>query len=287
MIGSYLDALSAELRVPRRARDRIVAETRDHLVDAVAAGQTEEEAVAAFGEARQLAARFHEQLASSSAQRAAGQTVLLAIAFGIGVAAAFGSSNIFPLGIVVFVGAQLAAVAGALALVRWLRYRSAPLVPSARLGDLYRTGFVVVGAVAVVGIAEMVNGLPIAGGVMLAAALVVGVRIRAAVARARVLLPPAPSTEDVLDDVVAVLPQLEPVAKWVPLRRNPWRVCLLFAVACGVALAGWHGVVEAGGPVTFANFGRAMLAGLVIASIEATAVIACFAAFARPLGIRR
>jgi HAAS len=286
MIGSYVDALSAELRVARRARDRIVAETRDHLVEAVAAGQTEEEAVAAFGEARQLAARFHEQLASSSARRAAGQTALLAIAFGIGVAAAFGSSNTFALGIVVFVGAQLAAVAGALALVRWLRYRSAPLVPSARLGDLYRTGFVVVGAVAVVGIAEMVNGLPIAGGVMLAAALVVGVRVRAAVARARVL-PPAPSTEDVLDDVVAVLPQLEPVAKWVPLRRNPWRVCLLFAVACGVALAGWHGVVEAGGPVTFANFGRAMLAGIVIASIEAAAVIACFAAFARPLGIRR
>ena len=286
MIATYLDALSAELRVPRRARARILAETRDHLLEAVDAGQTEQDAVAAFGEPREVAARFHEQLASSSARRATGLTLALAITFGVALLAAFGSSNSFPFGVIVFIGGQLAAVTGALALVRWLRYRSAPAVPTERLADLYRTGFVTVGAVAVVGLAETVNGLPIVGGLMLAAALAVGLRVRGAAARARVL-PQAPSNEDVVDDVVAVLPQLASVVKWMPLRRDPWRFCLAFAVACGVALAIWHGVVEASGPLDLANFARALLAALVIASIEATAVIACFAAFARPLGIRR
>jgi len=286
VISSYLDSLSAELCVPRRTRARILAETRDHLLEAVAAGQTEEDATRAFGDPREVAARFHEQVASSSARRAAGQTVLVAIAFGLGLVAAFGASNTFPLGIIVFVGGQLAAVAGGLALVRWLRYRSAPLVPATRLGDLYRTGAVTVGAIAVVGLAEIVNGLPVAGGLMLAAALALGVGVRAASRRASVL-PPSSPAEDALDDVVAVLPQLETVAKWIPLRRSPWRFCLMFAAACGVALAAWHGVVEASGPVTLHNCARAMLAALVIASIEATAVIACFAAFGRTLGIRR
>ena len=286
MIASYLDTLSAELRVPRRARERILAEARDHLLESVAAGQSEQEAVAAFGEPREVAARFHEQLASSSARRATALTVVLALAFGVALLAAFGSSNSFPFGVIVFVGAQLAAVTGALALVRWLRYRSAPSVPTERLADLYRTGAVTVGALAVVGLAETVDGMPITGGLMLAAALAVGLRVRVAAARARVL-PHAASTEDAVDDVVAVLPQLATAAKWLPLRRNPWRVCLAFALACGIALAAWHGVVEASGPVTVANAGRALLAALVIASIEASAVIVCFAAFARPLGLRR
>jgi HAAS domain-containing protein len=294
VIDSYLDSLSAELRVPRRTRARIVAETRDHLLEAVAAGQTEEEATLAFGDPREVSARFHEQLASSSVRRASVQTVVLLAAFVVAMTlAAFGSSNAFPFGVVVFIGAQLAAVAGAIGFVRWLRYRSGGLLPSARLADLYRANAVTVGAIAVVGLAELVNGLgsdrpglAIGGGVILAAALAVGVRVRAAAARARVL-PPSSSSEDALDDFVAIVPQLEPVTRRIPLRRHPWRFCLAFAALCGLALAGWHGVVEASGPATVENLSRALLAGFAIASIEAAAVVACFAAFGRVLGIRR
>jgi uncharacterized membrane protein len=294
VISSYLDSLSAELHVPRRNRARILAETRDHLLEAVAAGKSEEDATRAFGDPREVAARFHEQLASSSARRASAQTVLLMLAFGIGMTiAAFGRANAFPFGIFVFVGAQQAAVAGAIVFVRWLRFRSGGLVPTARLTDLYRANAVTVGAIAVVGLAEAANGLSsnrvglaVGGGVMLAAALVVGLRVRGAASRARVL-PSSTSTEDALDDLLAVVPQLGSLAKWIPLRRNPWGFCLAVAVVCGLALAGWHGVVEASGPVTLDNFARALFAGLVIASIEATAVIACFAAFGRVLGIRR
>jgi HAAS domain-containing protein len=294
VISSYLDSLSAELRVPRRTRARILAETRDHLLEAVAAGQTEEEATNAFGDPRAVAARFHAQLASASARRASAQTVALMGAFVVAMTfAAFGSSNAFPFGVVAFIGAQLAAVAGAIGCVRWLRYRSGGLVPSARLADLYRANAVTVGAIAVVGVAELVNGLgsgraglAIGGGVILAAAVAVGLRVRAAAARARIL-PAVSRSEDALDDLVAVVPQLEAVTKWIPIRRNPWQVCLLFAAVCGVALAGWHGVVEASGPATVSNLGRALLAGFAIASIEAAAVVACFAAFGRVLGIRR
>jgi hypothetical protein len=203
---------------------------------------------------------------------------------------------------VVFIGAQLAAVAAAIAFVRWLRYRSAPPVPAARLADLYRANAVTVGAVAVVGLAEIVNGLhsgaaglAIGGGVMLAAALGVGARVRDAAARARVLpAVAAPPEEDALDDLLAVAeryaPPLVSVARRTPLldlRRSPWRFCLAFAAVCGLGLAAWHGIVEASGPITVANFARALAAGFVIASIEATAVIVCFAAFGRVLGIRR
>ena len=61
----------------------------------------------------------------------------------------------------------------------------------------------------------------------------------------------------------------------------------VFAAACGIGLAAWHGVVEAGGPATREHLARAVLAGLVIASVEAVAVLACFAAFGRLLAIRR
>src|SRR5919204_161623 len=109
MISSYLDALTAELRVPARVRARIVAEAADHLHEAVAAGQTEREAVEAFGDPREVAHRFHEQLASSSARRASAGTA--ALIGGFAVALAFAPAGGVPSGLVVLVGGQLAAVA--------------------------------------------------------------------------------------------------------------------------------------------------------------------------------
>ena len=57
-IERYLDALVLELR--GRATDirRILAEVDDHLHDTVASGATEDEAVARFGTAREVARRF-------------------------------------------------------------------------------------------------------------------------------------------------------------------------------------------------------------------------------------
>jgi uncharacterized membrane protein len=305
MISAYLHSLSAELRVPARVRARILAEARDHLEEAMAAGRSEAEAVAAFGDAHDVAARFHEELATSTAQRASAHTALLTVAFGVAMTlAAFGPSNAFPAGIVVFIGAQLAAVAGAIAFVRWLRYRSAALVPADRLADIYRANALTVAVIAVVALAETVNGignsrplLAVVGGVLLAGALPVGLLVRSAIARAEVV-PAAAPDEDVLDDLGAVgsryvpglvtaVRELPATSRWMDVRRNPWRCALVFAAVCGLGLAGWHGVVEAGGPVAPANIARALLAGFAIASIEALAVVACFAAFGRFLGIRR
>lgn len=304
MISSYLVALSEELRVPRRALARILAETRDHLMEAVAAGQTEAEATRAFGDPTDVAARFHEQLASSRARRASGDTVALMVAFVIAMtaAAAFGPSQAFPAGIVVFIGAQLAAVAGAIAGVRWLRYRSAAVVPASRLADLYRANLLTVAAVAVVALAAGVDalgsgrvGIAIVAALMLVATMAVALRVRSAVARAQAVQDAATSSgEDILDDLLALAERYAPpvasLARRSPvlyLRRSPWRFCLVFAAACGIGLAAWHGVVEAGGPATPEHLARAVLAGLVIASVEAVAVLACFAAFGRLLAIRR
>jgi hypothetical protein len=284
MISRYLHSLSTELRVPARRRARIVAEVRDHLHEAVAAGQSEHEAVEAFGDSREVAARFHEQLASSSARRASAWTAVLLGAFV--VAMAFAPAGGFPSGIVIWVGAQLAAVAGALGVVRWLRYRSESVLPAGRLADVYRANGLAVACVGIVGLAVLVDGHVIVGAAMLAAALVAGVAVSRSIARARVLSATAPA-EDAFDDLAVLAGHYVPravVSRFLDLRRNPWRFCLLFAAACGFALAAQHALVDGG--VT-PHVGRALLAGLIIASIEAAAVVACYAAFGRFLGIRR
>jgi hypothetical protein len=333
MISRYLESLSAELRVPRRLRARILAEARDHLHTAVAArlergvaaAEAESEAVEAFGDPRELAARFHQELASSSARGASARTALVMGAFVVALAAAaFGPADRFPFGLVIWIGAQLAVVAGVLGVARWLRYRSAGAVPAARLADLHRANGLAVVCVALVSVAEggegLVAGEPavaIASAGMLAGALAAGHAVARAIARARALpaLPAVPD-EDALDDLWAVARQACDVAekrapllastaarlgrealrlrerspalaRWLDPRRSPWRFCLLFAGACGVALALQHGFADGGLSFRVENAGKALLAALVIASIEATAVIACFAAFGRFLGIRR
>lgn len=305
MIGRYLDSLSTELRVPARARARILAEVRDHLEESVAEGRSEREAVEAFGEPRALAASFHEQLASSSARRAGTRTAILMAAFLVACAAAvFGPANDFPYGVVVFIGAQLAVVAGGLGLARRLRYRGA--VPVDRLADIYRANGLAVACVGAVALAELVDGavnglshvLVVGSAAIVVAAVAAGASVAHSIARARAvgLAGDGPS-EDALDDLLAVVRLAPPVAErlarsdlshipawpWLDLRGHPWRFCLVVAAACGVALAAQHGVAEGGATVAW----RPLAAALAIASIEACAVIACFAVFGRFLGIRR
>ena len=302
MISGYLQSLSAELRAPRRVRTRILAEVGDHLQEAVAAGQSENEAVEAFGDPHELAARFHEQLASTSARRASVWTGLLVAAFVVGVV--FTPVGGFASGIVTWVGAQLAVVAAALGLARWLRYRPEGIVPANRLADLYRANGLVVACVGLVGLAQLVDGHLVAGAAMLVGSAAATLAVGRSISRARLLAAAAQAEEDALDDLHALLvlaeqraPRLSSavtragrdavsapvVARWLDLRRNPWRFCLLFAAVCGLGLAAQHAVVDGG----VSNIGRGLLAGLIIASIEAAAVVACFAAFGRFLGIRR
>ena len=298
MITGYLQSLSAELRAPRRARTRILAEVGDHLHEAVAAGQTEREAVEAFGDPHELAARFHEQLASTSARRASVWTGLLVAAFVVGVV--FAPVGGFVSGIVTWVGAQLAVVAAALGLTRWLRYRPEGIVPANRLADLYRANGLVVACVGLVGVAQLADGHLVAGAAMLVGSAAATIAVGRSIARARLLPAAAQAEEDALDDLHALLvlaeqraPRLSSAvrragrgavgARWFDLRNSPWRFCLFFAAVCGVGLAAQHAVVDGG----VSNIGRGLLAGLIIASIEAAAVVACFAAFGRFLGIRR
>jgi hypothetical protein len=147
-----------------------------------------------------------------------------------------------------------------------------------------------------------VNGLPgalvVGSAVIVVAAVAVGASVARSIARARaVRVSDSGPSDDALDDLLAVVRLAPPVLErltrkalslvsawsWLDLRGHPWRFCLLVAAACGVALAVQHGVAEGGATVAW----RPLVAALAIASIEASAVIACFAAFGRFLGIRR
>jgi hypothetical protein len=210
----------------------------------------------------------------------------------------------FATGLVTWVGAQLAVVAAALGLARWLRSRPEGIVPANRLADLYRANGLVVACVGLVGVAQLADGHLVAGAAMLAGSAAATVAVGRSISRARLLAAAAQAEEDALDDLHALLvlaeqraPRLSSavkragrdvvcaplVARWFDLRHNPWRFCVLFAAICGLGLALQHAIVDGG----VSNIGRGLLAGLIIASIEAAAVVACFAAFGRFLGIRR
>jgi hypothetical protein len=335
VVSRYLESLDRELRLPRRARDRIVAEARDHLHEAVAAGlerglpshEAERAAVEGFGDPRELAACFHEQSAVASAGRASSRTAVLLGAFLVaGVAAAGGRLNQFPYGIVIWVAAQAAVVSGAIAAARWLRYRDAG-IPAARLRDAYRANAIAIACVASAALAEGIDalthtstwpaGYAIGSGLLVAGAAATGLLVARAGARARLVAVADPSSDELaLDDLLAVarmgaarverrVPALvgsvrgaeraaaavreraPRLATWLDLRRSPWRFCAIFALACGVAVAAGHAVTDGGGPLTFANAARALSAGLALIGIEGLAVVLCFAAFGRLLGIRR
>jgi HAAS domain-containing protein len=226
MVSRHLESLDRELRLPPRARRRIVAEARDHLHQAVAAGlerglspeDAERAAVAGFGDPRELAAAFHEQSAVASASRASSRTsALLGVFLVAGLFAGGGRLNHFPYGVVVWIAAQVAVVSGAIAAARWLRYRGATgsAIPAARLGDSYRANVLTIACVAVAALAEGVDalthgsswpaGYAIGSAVLLAGAAAVGLLVARAGARARlVTLAEPPQPEGALDDLLAV-----------------------------------------------------------------------------------
>ncbi len=135
MITDYLLELLGELRLPTRRRRRILAEVEDHLACAAAelhAGgldveEAEREAARRFGPAPELACAFVEQEAAVGGKRLARASGLLAVllaALVLGPPGRVLPYGAFPSGLVAFVLAQVALVAGGLTLVR--AWRAAP-----------------------------------------------------------------------------------------------------------------------------------------------------------------
>lgn len=85
-IDEYLTALSKELRGPRRRKADLLAEARDHLIDATEAFEAdglerydaEKHAVADFGSIEEVAPGYREELAISQSRRTA-MMLLLAL----------------------------------------------------------------------------------------------------------------------------------------------------------------------------------------------------------------
>jgi uncharacterized membrane protein len=292
MIQAYLRQLESSLDVPRRLRARILDEARDHLLEMVETGLSEQQAVEAFGAPDALARDFHEQLASSSAHRASAMTGVMLIALA---ALALVTPPWWGLTAIAFFAGQVAVVAGVLALVRSLRYRAEGAVPASALPDVYRANAVAFACVELVvlsfAIRVVIRGDASTALVVATAALGVittatAVALLRSMARARPLAGAEPEG-DAFDDLLALTPPpLEQPAlriiDWI--RDHRWRFCALFAAACGLAVGVGHVVTDHGGAIDPA---RTALAVLVLASVEGAAVVLGYVALGGVLGIRR
>ena len=301
MIGDYLRELAGQLDavgVGGRDARRLVAEARAHLHDS-AEQIGEHEALRAFGSPREIAALAAGELATARTRTAAVAAFVVLGVAGAVYAALFltlplaGTPDIFGgsvpgLGALALAGAvfspQLAFVSGCLALVRVARLRRRGALPAAELSmQRWRTGvalgagLLTLASLSAVAldfwhdiatwwvVAAIVGGIALSPALLIVAAL--GFR------SARPLSPASGSAESVYDDLADVLARV-PVLDRVRLPAEPWY--LAFAVAA-VAAAGVAAAGIAGGDP---------LDGLVRASVEALAVLACYAALGGKLGLR-
>ena len=275
---SYLDELGRALGaagIRGRLCSRILAETDDHLRSG---GEPE-----AFGDPREVANAFAAELGTHDSRRAA-----LAAFAALGVTGAFFAAAFVSLrwaripdpnqgevaALLALLGAQVAFVAGTLALLRALRRRRERVLPTAELAVLNRrtgtalaAGLVTVGGVALYAyqlpeLAAWWRTFALAGsgasaGLLLAASasFVPAARLRPQVAGA---------AGDLFDDL--------PLG---PYRGDPWRFARHVAVLvfAAVTLAG----ILQGDPFDGA------LRGL----LEAAACLSGFAVFGKYLGLRR
>lgn len=319
MITDYLAELIGALDTSPARRRRIVAEVEDHLQCAAAelhaAGLScdaaEREAVRRFGPAGALAATFREDEAAIAARGAGRAAMILAALIVLAVADPPGivtwARAGFPAGLVTFVFGQIACVAAGLTLMRCYRARATRGPRGVRLTLVLRGTLVVTVCAAVIfacGLAVVATApgttplLTVAALVALGGAIassgrtVCRARRRAAAAGIDRAAGPT-AQDDALSDLAALSdPVLGPLLRrvprllaWLHLRRHPWRVASLLALACGVPL-GIANIVGEGGLPAPGRIPLALLAGFVIVAIEATAVLLSFLALGRYLGIR-
>lgn len=300
MITDYLAALGAELELPSRRRHRILAEVEDHLLCAAAdlhagglsVGEAERQAVARFGESSELARIFTAEQAARTASWLGRLTLGLGalVAFSLAPARGLPGGSLLA-GVVAFTLVQVALATGVLTWWRARAARAAGALAAPGLELIRRGAFVVAGAAAL-GTVDIVAHIPF--GAVPASALVGGALSAAGGAtcltvarRARRLAVAGPVVPDPVlraSGAVArwVARRSPRFARWVDLVRRPWRVAVLVAVAAGLALAGGHGVAE-GLP---SELWRGLLAGGVLASIEAALALSGFAVLGRFLGLR-
>ena len=302
MIEQYLTALARALEesgVEGRAADRVLAETRDHLLE-LAQEAGEQEAAARIGDARALARQVAAQLATTRTRAATyGSFGALALV-GAGYLGVFavvnlggGWPDIFDgqlaalgvlAGIGTFVLPQVALVAGCLALLRALRLRRGGALPAAELQVMRSrsavalgAGWLTMGSWAVFAV-DFRNAAPLASWVAAAILAICGaLAIPLAVASAALLRsagPQAPAgpAGDVFDDLAPVF-RLRPLR---PLPGHPWRFALVFAACVGLVgfALGWTAEGDPG-------------SGVVRGGFEGLAVLMCFAALGRRLALRR
>ena len=258
MTERYLRELRAELAevgIRGSRRRRILAETADHLQET---GDPN-----SFGEARLVAARFADELATNGARRTALFSFFALAPAALGYAFLLGlnrpgpditSAKTLPLGItaalVIALAPQVSFAAGLLAIALVWRLRTGPVAPAAAISLLHRRVAVslAAGAATLAGVAvyaiEYSRGLPawwttLAFAVTATATVPVAVAAAALGRTARLRARAAGPAGDVFDD-------LEPILERVPLqlRGRPWLFCLLFAAAVAVAAFAGGGLDE-------------------------------------------
>ncbi|HEY6890642.1 MAG TPA: hypothetical protein VI300_22755 [Solirubrobacter sp.] len=274
-IETYLDELARALKVRGAPRRRFLRESRDHLLDA-AGERGEREAVRTFGPPSEVAAAFDAEVATHRGLRATSATTAAVLAVGGSTlvliqAAAPGATAPTAWAIVFFIAAQIAGVAGALAVVQALAHRRETLEPADAALLVRRNACALVAAAltmfaAGAAVPGSASAILLLAGPALACVAAVGVLRARSLARrldgskAHVARPP-----------LADLRQLTglPVPALDPLR-------LLALTTCAAAAAAFaRDLLE-----------RATLGGaLVTAAIEAVAVLGGFAVLGRALGL--
>ena len=283
MSERYLRELAEELGavgIRGSRRRRILAEVADHLAE----GGDE----ARFGDPKQIAARFADEVGTSTARRAAFSSFVALAPAGIVFAFLVAlnrpgpditSAKTLPLGVaaalVIVLAPQISLAAGLLAVALAWRFRTAT-APAASIVLLRRRTAVALGAGAAtlaalaVYAVEYSRGLPgwwttlaFAG---TGAAIVPVAAAAVLLSRYARLRPQAAGPAgDMFDDLAPVVDRLP--LSW---RGRPWRFCLLFAATVSVAALIGGGVDE--GPRN--------------AVAEFLAICGGFAAFGRFLGLR-
>ncbi len=324
MITDYLIELIGSLDVSAARRRRILAEVEDHLQSTAAelhasgydADAAEREAVRRFGSAQTLAQTFHENEAARAARTAGRVAVVLAALLVLievnppGILT-WGQAG-FPAGVLGFVFGQIALVAGGLTLARLYRARETGGPRGVRLTLVLRGARVVaacawVTLVCGLTVVHDAHGAPPPAstvsllGLAAVVAFLTGVlrrsRRRASTAGVDPGAVPTPD-EDALADLTAIrirvltrfghrtpsVRHASRLAALLHLQRHPWRFATLVALAAGLALGLAHGVGEGGLPPVH-RLPLAVLAGLIIATIEGSAVLVSYLALGRYLGI--
>ena len=301
MSERLLDELAAGLEehgVRGAAARRVLAEAQDHLDESARAGA---DSARTFGDPREVARLVAAELATTGTRRAVLATFSALAVAGVGYALALSlvrsaggwqdvtggrlgaAGPLLALALVLL--PQIAFVAGCLGLVGALRLGSSRVVRDAELRLLRRRSAVALGAgggtVLALAAFAFDSSRELAAwwvwATLGACALSLVPLAGAAVAVARARRPaaePGGSVTDVFDD-------LGPVFRWAPIRRldlpeHPWRFALLCAGCILVlgTLGGWYAEGDPG-------------SGLVRGGFEAVALLICFAALGRTLGLRR